>query len=107
MKPLSFSLACLAIALPAGAAPYASGVTITGLDVSFTLNEPADSLLYSINGGAFQSLDGSSKGSKLFSLGAPTDTFTIRASKSDSVGYSIPTGSTITNPASRISTSSS
>ena len=100
MKPLSFSLACLAIALPAGAAPYASGVTITGLDVSFTLNEPADSLLYSINGGAFQSLDGSSKGSKLFSLGAPTDTFTIRASKSDSVGYSIPTGSTITNPAS-------
>jgi hypothetical protein len=103
MKPLSFSLACLALSLPAGAAPYASGVTITGLDVSFTLNEPADTLLYSINGGAFQSLDGSSKGSKLFSLGAPTDTFTIRASKTDSVGYSIPTGSTIANATSGLS----
>src|SRR6059058_4270085 len=50
------------------AAPYASNVSIVGTTVNFILNEPADSLLVSINGGAPTSLDGSSKGAKSFAL---------------------------------------
>jgi hypothetical protein len=77
------------------AAPYASGITITGgTTVNFTLNEPADSLTYTINGGAPQTLSGSTNGLKSFSLGAPTDTFAITVRKSDALGYTIPTGGT-------------
>ncbi len=77
------------------AAPYASNVSIVGTTVNFILNEPADSLLVSVNGGAPTSLDGSSKGAKSFALSSPTDTFTITAKKSDAVGYRIPTGGTV------------
>jgi hypothetical protein len=81
--------------LSASAAPYASGVTIGGNTVTFTLNEAADSLTYSINGGAAQSLDASSAGTKTFNLTSPTDKFTITAKKNDAVGYTIPTGDTL------------
>lgn len=77
------------------AASYASGISITGgTTVNFTLNEAADSLFYSINGGAPQSLDGSTSGVKSFALTSPTDTFSITASKTAAVGYTIPTGAT-------------
>ena len=64
---------------PAVAAPYASNVSIAGTTVNFILNEPADVLSYSLNGGAAVTLDGTSKGAKSFMLGSPTDTFEIFA----------------------------
>jgi len=67
------------------AAPYASRVVISGgTNVSFTLNEPADSLAYRINGGPLQPLDGSIGGTKSFSLGVPTDTFDVIAIRTPS-----------------------
>ncbi len=75
------------------AAPYASGITITGgTTVNFILNEPADSLVFSINGGAPQVLDGSSNGAKSFALPSASDTFSITAIKNSAIGYTIPTG---------------
>jgi hypothetical protein len=65
------------------------------MDVSFILNEPADTLGYRVNGSPLQPLDGSTAGFKNFSLSSASDTFAIVARKTDSVGYSIPTGSTI------------
>lgn len=85
------------------AAPYASRISIGPPNalmaeeegapiVSFTLNEPADKLGYSINGGPMQWLDGSTKGVKSFPLLSALDEFTILAKKSEPVGYTIPTG---------------
>jgi hypothetical protein len=79
----------------AWAAPYASGVSVSGTTVNFILNESADSLQVSVNGGAPITLDGSTSGSKSFSLSSPTDTFSITAKKNDSLGYTIPTGGTV------------
>jgi hypothetical protein len=77
-------------------APYASNVSFqTPTTVSFTLNEPADSLFVRINGGAPMSLDGSTKGLKTFSLNSASDTFAITATKNDPIGFTIPTGATI------------
>src|SRR4029450_13515122 len=73
-------------------AAYVSGVGISGTTVNFILNEPADLLAYSINGGPVMVLDGSTNGSKSFDLTSPTDSFQIAAVKSDTVGYTIPTG---------------
>lgn len=77
------------------ATPYASGVTKSGTTVSFILNEPSDTLKYSINGGALQTLDGSTKGTKTFNLTSPSDKFSIVAEKNSAVGYTIPTGATV------------
>lgn len=77
------------------AAPYASNTVISGVDVSFILNEPADTLFYRINNGPLQYLDGSTKGTKSFTLNAPGDAFSIVAGKTDAVGYTIPTGGTV------------
>jgi hypothetical protein len=77
------------------ATPYASNVVKTGTTVTFTLNEPADSLKYTINGGALQTLNGATKGTKTFNLGAATDTFSIVAEKNAATGYTIATGATI------------
>jgi hypothetical protein len=78
----------------ATAAPYASNVTISATTVTFVLNEGGSTLTYSINGGAPQTLDGSTPGAKTFNLTSPTDTFSITATKNDPVGYRIPTGAT-------------
>jgi hypothetical protein len=75
--------------------PYASGVSVSGTTVNFTLNEPADSLQVSINGGAPVALDGSSSGIKTFSLSSPSDTFSITAKKTDGNGYAVANGSTV------------
>jgi hypothetical protein len=80
---------------PASGAPYASGVAVNGTDVSFVLNEPADWLGYQINGGPLTPLDSSARGTKTFSLNAATDAFSIVAKKTESVGYTIPTGGVI------------
>jgi hypothetical protein len=85
------------------ATPFASNVVLTGTNVSFILNEPADTLTYSINGGPAQALSGAAKGTKTFSLGSPTDTFSISASKYDPVGYTQPTGNTIATSANGLS----
>ena len=85
------------------AAPFASNVLLSGTDVTFILNEPADSLSYSINGGPAQSLDPTTKGAKTFAIGAPTDTFSISVSKYDPLGYTIPTGGTIAPASSGLS----
>ena len=57
-------------AVPTLATPYASNVTKAGTTVSFILNEPSDTLKYSINGGALRPLDGTTKGTKTFNLGS-------------------------------------
>lgn len=88
-------LVCGLVVPSASAAPYASRVTKTGVDVSFILNEPADTLTYSINGGAAQTLDATTKGTKSFVLGNASDTFSITASKNATLGYTIPTGGTV------------
>ena len=77
------------------ATPYASNVVKTGTSVSFLLNEPSDTLKYSINGGALQTLDGTTKGLKTFNLGSASDTFSIVAEKTAATGFTIPTGGTI------------
>ena len=90
-----FLVAALALAVSPSlvqAVPYASNVVKTGTTVNFILNEPSDTLKYSINGGALQSLDGTTKGAKTFNLGAANDTFSIVAEKNAAVGWSIPTG---------------
>jgi hypothetical protein len=93
---LAVSIACLSLMrglVPSShSAPYASGVSIQGTTVNFTLNEPADTLAFSINGGPFTFLDGTTKGLKTFNLGSASDTFSISVFKNDSVGYTIPTG---------------
>jgi hypothetical protein len=88
------------------AASYASGVSIQGTTVTFTLNEPADLLAYSINGAAALILDGTTKGLKTFTLNSPTDTFSISVLKNDPVGYTIPTGGTIAVAANGLSQAS-
>jgi hypothetical protein len=89
------------------AVPYASRVVInsapslarfnsvvapTTAEVSFVLNEPADEVAYSINGGPLQWLDGSTKGTKTFSLSSPLDKFSILVKNMEAEGYTIPTG---------------
>jgi hypothetical protein len=98
--------AAAALSTAVQAAPYASNVSIVGTTVNFILNEPADSLLVSINGGAPTSLDASSKGTKSFMLSSPTDSFTITAKKSDGVGYAIPTGGTVASSTNGLSQAS-
>ena len=79
----------------AEAAPFASNVVVSGTNVTFILNEPADTVGYRVNNGPLQLLSGASKGTKNFSLGAPGDNFTIAVGKSAATGYTIPTGGTI------------
>lgn len=104
---LTTSVACLGIlhglTTSVQSAPYASGISIDNTAVSFILNEPADTLAVSINGGPFTLLDGSTKGLKTFNLGSASDTFSISAFKNDSVGYTIPTGGTIATAANGLS----
>src|SRR5215212_6613016 len=90
------SAACIGAGLAgvAHATPYASNVTISGTTVNFILNENADWLTYSINGGPELPL-ATGKGAKTFSLAAPGDSFAISTAKTDTVGYKIPTGGTI------------
>ncbi|MCC7475403.1 MAG: PEP-CTERM sorting domain-containing protein [Pirellulales bacterium] len=94
---------CFWCAGQAIATPYASNVRISGTDVSFILNEPADTLTYSINGGLPVALDGSSGGAKVFTLGAPTDTFSIVAEKTAYAGFTIGDGGTVTPTGSGLS----
>jgi hypothetical protein len=93
-KYFAVAAAAAMVPLAANANPYASGVTISGTTVSFILNESADSLTYSINGGGPIALDGSTKGTKTFNLTSPTDTFSISTAKNDPLGYQIRTGAT-------------
>ncbi|MFN7139640.1 MAG: hypothetical protein ACK4UN_09895 [Limisphaerales bacterium] len=58
---------------------------------------------YRINNGPLQTLDGSSKGTKTFSLNAPTDTFEIVARKNDPIGYTIPVGTNVAATANGLS----
>ena len=67
------------------------------------MNEPADTLFYRVNSGPVQTLDGSTKGTKTFMLGAAGDQFSIVAGKMAATGYSIPTGGTIAAVASGLS----
>src|SRR4051794_5921141 len=86
------------------ATPYASAVTKTTVgattSVSFILNEPTDTLKYTINGGSPVTLDGTTKGTKTFNLTNANDTFSIIAEKNAATGYTIPTGGTVTAVAS-------
>lgn len=102
---LAVSAAALAVSAvqttPAVAAPYPSAVNVSGTTVTFRLNEVADALTYSINGGPEQALP-TSVGVQTFSLNDPSDSFQIFARKTDTVGYSIPTGNLITGGASQL-----
>jgi hypothetical protein len=107
MRPIRFLAVVVVsglIAAPCAlqAAPYASNITKTGTTVNFILNQTADTLKYSINGGGLIDVpDGTAKGSHTFTLNSPTDTFSIVADVNDTTGFTIPTGNTIaalTNP---------
>lgn len=74
-------------------APYATNLTVSGTAVSFILNEAADAVTFSINGGPAQSL-ATSPGTIAFSLNSPTDDFEIVASKSSGQGWINATGAT-------------
>lgn len=90
------------------AVPYASRVVVnqpsqfralsaalpSAPTVSFVLNEPADWLGYRIDGGPLTLLDGSTSGFKSFDLPSAETPFTIVAKKSETVGYTMPTGDT-------------
>ncbi len=90
---------CSSMAL---AAPYASGITVSGTTVDFILNQDADSLTYSINGGSPIAVPtGTAKGSHSFTLNSPTDTFSIVAEKSE-VGFTTPDGNTYARLASGV-----
>src|SRR5436190_23968548 len=100
MRPCRFLALAAAVSLTLSstwvqATPYASGVTKTGTSVSFILNEPTDVLKYTINGGSPLTLDGTTKGTKSFTLGSPTDTFSIIAEKTAATGFLIPTSGTV------------
>ncbi|MEI9959966.1 MAG: hypothetical protein WDM76_02200 [Limisphaerales bacterium] len=99
----TISIAALMLNGVLQAAPYASNIRVVDTSVTFILNEPADALKYRINNGPLQTLDGSTKGSKSFSLNAPTDKFVIIAGKNSPAGYTIPTGDTIAAAASGLS----
>jgi hypothetical protein len=91
---VTFGLSLLGLTRHAEASSYASGINISGLNVNFVLNQPASTLEVSINGGAPFSLDGSTKGTKSFTLSGSSDTFSIRVVSNDATGYRIPTGNT-------------
>ncbi len=77
------------------AAPYASGISVSGTTVNYIMNQDSDVLEISINGGAFAPApDGLLKGAHTFTLGAPTDTFAIRAEKTE-LGFTTASGGTI------------
>jgi hypothetical protein len=84
------------------AAAYASGVTIAGTTVNFILNDTADTVTVSINGGPPISLN-TTKGAKTFNLGSASDKFSIVVSKNEFTGYTIPTGGTVAPPAGGLS----
>jgi hypothetical protein len=87
--------ALLLFTASAQAAPYASNITVTGTTVNYILNQDADTLEISINGGAFAAApDGVAKGSHTFTLGAASDTFAIRADKTEA-GFTSASGGTI------------
>jgi hypothetical protein len=105
----SFRLAALVAALgfvassAVYAAPYASGVTVSGTTVTFTLNEDADSLTYSLNGGAATPMpDGMAKGTHTFNLGSASDTFSIVADKTAD-GWTTSDGGTVAAASNRFS----
>lgn len=90
-------LAAVALVCPVGsalAAPYVSGVQVTGTTVSYVLNENADWLHLSINGAPTVALS-PVRGVGTFQLSSPTDTFQIAAVKLDANGYTVPTGGTL------------
>src|ERR1700759_923191 len=86
--------ACAVSGFAAGvawAAPYASNLSVSGTSVQFILNQDCDTLQYSINGGAAQSLT-PTRGTHSFSLGSPTDPFSITAGQSSGVGFTTADG---------------
>jgi hypothetical protein len=91
-RSLTLALAIVSVsslATTLHATPYASNVVKTGTSVSFILNEQADSLKYTINGGAPITIADVTKGTKTFNLNAATDNFSIIAEKTAATGYSI------------------
>lgn len=82
-----------ALAAAAQAAPYASNLTVSGTTVSFILNESADFVGYSLNGGPKVPLL-KTPGSQTFFLDSPSDSFTIEAYKALGTGWIRPTGAT-------------
>ena len=87
------SAATALFASQALAAPYASNIVVSGTTVNFILNENADTLTYSINGGAAVPLT-PTKGAQSFVLGSASDTFAISTSKTNFLGYNLATGAT-------------
>jgi len=93
----------IAMAMSLHAAPYASNISVSGTTVNFTLNQTADFLSYSINGGSPVVMADPSKGSKSFNLNSPSDTFSIIAELTSFSGFTIPTGGTVNPTANAIS----
>jgi hypothetical protein len=85
------------------AAPYASGITITGsgTTVNYIMNEDSDALEISINGGAYAAAgDGNAKGAHSFTI-TSGDTFSIRADRTEN-GFTQADAGTLTKSATGI-----
>jgi hypothetical protein len=89
-----FFTLCALFPCALSAAPFASNIVLSGggTNVAFILNEDADTLTYSINGGAAVSLP-ATKGSHSFTI-ASGDVFSIQTSKNET-GYALPTGGSV------------
>ena len=85
---ISLSTAALLAALPtaAYAVPYASALSDNGTNYSFVLNQDADLVEVSLDGGAFTSLGSLAAGSHSFALGGAS-TYNIRVSHSAAEGW--------------------
>lgn len=76
------------------AAPYASGITISGTTVNYIMNQDSDVLEISINGGAFTpASDGLLKGPHSFTIPSGAS-FSIRADRTEN-GFTMPDGGTV------------
>jgi hypothetical protein len=91
-----------AVTSTAEAAPYASNLTVSGTTVSFILNESADFVGYSINGGPKVPLL-KTPGSQTFFLDSPSDSFSIEAYKALGTGWIRPTTGTTGSSATGLS----
>jgi sugar lactone lactonase YvrE len=83
----------------ASAAPYASGIQVSGTTGSFVLNEDADSVTVIYNGGtSSETLTPTRADTKAFTLPTPTSTFSIVVKKNSGAGYLTPSAANVGTP---------
>lgn len=88
LRTVVVSLAALTMALPGAAlaVPYASGLSVAGTDVTFTLNEDAGSVAVALEGGGTMNLGAMTKGTHTVSVGTGGN-HQIQVSNSTATGW--------------------